>query len=294
VSPLPLFPVTFTLTPLSFSTPSLPHFLPFSPLTFVFFQRSLFFFLLLAVPSSFNLKALGLRSPYRMRILWATWSLLSFATLILASPYRDDLVQYNLNTNQSAQSPLDYSTSSPNFTYNPSPDNWRSIPFYTILMDKFADGDPSNNDYFGTMFEYDWRETQLRAGGDLKGLESKLDYLLGMGIKGIFVSGTPFINMLWEADGKRSFLALFPLIMYRLEGYSPLDFSVLDPHWGTLSDWRNAINAIHARGMYFMADFTVGTMGDLIDFSGYVKTNLSHVPSLNVFQFFEFYHTIQS
>jgi alpha-1,3-glucan synthase len=137
-----------------------------------------------------------------MRILWASSSLLSVLTLILASPYRADLVQYNLNTNQNAQSPLQYSTSRPNSTYTPSPDNWRSIPFYTILMDKFADGDPSNNDYFGTMFEYDWRETQLRAGGDLKGLESKLDYLLGMGVKGIFVSGTPFINMLWQADGK--------------------------------------------------------------------------------------------
>ena len=67
-------------------------------------------------------------------------------------------------------------------------------------MDKFADGDPTNNDYFGTMFEQDWRETQLRYGGDLRGLVSKLDYLQGMGIKVIFVSGTPFLNMLWQAD----------------------------------------------------------------------------------------------
>jgi alpha-1,3-glucan synthase len=67
-------------------------------------------------------------------------------------------------------------------------------------MDKFADGDPSNNDYFGTMYEYDWRETQLRYGGDLKGLEAKLDYLAGMGVKGIFAWGTPFLNMPWQAD----------------------------------------------------------------------------------------------
>jgi alpha-1,3-glucan synthase len=140
-----------------------------------------------------------------MRVLWATWSFLSLATLTLASPYRDDLVQYNLNTNQNAKSPLEYSTSRSNTTYTPSPANWRAIPFYTILTDKFADGDPSNNDYFGTMFEYDWRETQLRAGGDLKGLVSKLDYLQGMGVKGIFVSGTPFINMMWEADSKCPF-----------------------------------------------------------------------------------------
>ncbi|KAH9981170.1 modular protein with glycoside hydrolase family 13 and glycosyltransferase family 5 domains [Lactifluus volemus] len=191
-----------------------------------------------------------------MRVLWATWSFLSLATLTLASPYRDDLVQYNLNTNQNAKSPLEYSTSRSNTTYTPSPANWRAIPFYTILTDKFADGDPSNNDYFGTMFEYDWRETQLRAGGDLKGLVSKLDYLQGMGVKGIFVSGTPFINMMWEADS-----------------YSPLDFTVLDPHYGTIADWQAAIDAIHARGMYFMADFTVGTMGDLIGFEGFLNSS---------------------
>jgi alpha-1,3-glucan synthase len=68
-------------------------------------------------------------------------------------------------------------------------------------MDKFADGDPTNNDFFGSPFEWDWRETNLRFGGDLAGLESKLDYLAGMGIKAIFASGTPWINMLWQADG---------------------------------------------------------------------------------------------
>ena len=42
----------------------------------------------------------------------------------------------------------------------------------------------------------------------------------------------------------------------------------MDPHWGTISDWRNAISEIHSRGMYLMLDFTVGTMSDLIGFAG--------------------------
>jgi alpha-1,3-glucan synthase len=123
-----------------------------------------------------------------------------FAHLLNASPYRADLTDYNLNVNQNAQSVLEYSTSRSNTTYTPSPTNWRSLPVYTVLLDKFADGDPSNNDYFGTMYESDWRETQLRYGGDLKGLASKLDYIAGMGYKVIFISGTPFINMIWAAD----------------------------------------------------------------------------------------------
>lgn len=131
----------------------------------------------------------------------AVW--LSLVAVARAAPYNETLQDYNLNTNPNAQSPLDYTTSHTRTTYTPSPPNWRAIPFYTILMDKFADGDPSNNDYFDTMFEWDWRETQLRYGGDLKGLEARLDYLAGMGIKGIFASGTPFLNMPWQADSTR-------------------------------------------------------------------------------------------
>ncbi|TDL24794.1 glycoside hydrolase family 13/glycosyltransferase family 5 protein [Rickenella mellea] len=181
-------------------------------------------------------------------------TLLLAAPLVSASPYRDDLVQWNLNVNKNAQAVTDYSTTRNNKTYNPSPPNWRAIPFYTVLLDKFADGDPTNNDFFGTMFENDWRETQLRYGGDVKGLQAKLDYLQGMGIKGIFISGTPFLNMPWQADS-----------------YSALDFTVLDPHWGVIDDWVQFIDELHARGMYIMVDFTIGTMGDLIGFEGFLN-----------------------
>jgi alpha-1,3-glucan synthase len=149
------------------------------------------------------------------------------------------------------------------------------LPSYTVLLDKFADGDPSNNDFFGTMFESDWRETQLRNGGDLKGLVARLDYLQGMGIKVIFISGTPFLNMIWQADSESLSFPFFFSPDKRQLGYSPLDFTVLDPHWGTINDWRNTINAIHARGMYLMVDFTVGTMSDLIGFKGRVFFLLS-------------------
>ncbi|KAJ7285792.1 modular protein with glycoside hydrolase family 13 and glycosyltransferase family 5 domains [Mycena rebaudengoi] len=179
-----------------------------------------------------------------MRLL-ATLALALLAQ-VLASPYRDDILDYNLNTNQQATDPTQYTTSHTRAKYTKSPTNWRALPT----------GDPSNNDFFGSQFESDYRETQLRYGGDLKGLVSKLDYLHGMGVRVIFISGTPFLNMLWQADS-----------------YSPLDFTVLDPHWGTIADWQAAIDAIHARDMYIMADFTLGTMADLIGFEGYLNVS---------------------
>jgi alpha-1,3-glucan synthase len=119
-----------------------------------------------------------------------------------ASPYRADLTDYNLNINQNAQSPMEYQAERPGNKYTGSPTNWRALPVYTVLLDKFADGNPANNDYFKSLFESDWRETQLRYGGDLRGLQARLDYLQGMGVKVIFVSGTPFLNMLWQADSE--------------------------------------------------------------------------------------------
>jgi glycosidase len=53
-----------------------------------------------------------------------------------------------------------------------------------------------------------------------------------------------------------------------LSGYSPLDFTTLDPHWGKRDEWRSLIDAVHARGMYYVVDFTVATMGDLIGWEG--------------------------
>ena len=86
----------------------------------------------------------------------------------LAAPYNETYGTYNINTNQNAQSPLDYDTGFLPSSYNPSPANWR-IPFHTILMEKFADGDRANYDSLGSPFEWDRRETNLRFGGDLAG-----------------------------------------------------------------------------------------------------------------------------
>lgn len=191
-----------------------------------------------------------------MRLLTALAAIPLLSQFVASAPYEEQLANWNINTNKNAQSVLEYDSERPNKTYTPSPENWRELPTYTILMDKFADGDPSNNDFFGTPYESDYRETQLRYGGDLKGLVSKLDYLYGMGVRVIFLSGTPFLNMIWQADS-----------------YSALDFSVLDPHWGTIDDWRDVIDAIHAHNMYIMMDFTVGTMGDLIGFKGFLNTS---------------------
>lgn len=104
------------------------------------------------------------------------------ASVAQALRYDPAYAEYNLNTNQQAVSPLDYSGDRDGHTYHPSPDNWR-FPFYTVMLDKWVNGDPSNDNANDTLFEQDVWSTQLRHGGDIQGLIDSLDYIQGMGIK---------------------------------------------------------------------------------------------------------------
>ncbi|KAL1968942.1 hypothetical protein VTN77DRAFT_776 [Rasamsonia byssochlamydoides] len=185
-----------------------------------------------------------------------TWiPLLLTLPAVSALPYDPDQVDFNLNQNQTATNPLDYWGEWPNHTYYPSPDNWR-FPFYTIFLDRFVNGDPTNDDANGTQWEHDIMQTQFRHGGDVLGLMDSFDYLQGMGIKGIYFAGMPHINEPWGSDG-----------------YSPLDLTLLDHHFGTIDDWRTMISEAHRRGMYIIFENTMATLGDLIGFEGFLNTS---------------------
>ena len=105
-------------------------------------------------------------------LLRSTWSLI----------YEPEHIEWNLNENEAAVQPLDYWGEWANHTFNPSPSNWR-FPFYILTLDRYADGDPTNNEANGTVFEHDWMSDQFRFGGDARGLMNHLDYIQGFGIK---------------------------------------------------------------------------------------------------------------
>lgn len=96
--------------------------------------------------------------------------------------YTPEEEDYNLNTNTSAEDPLDYYGEWEDHKYTPSPKNWR-FPFYTLFLDRWVNGNPSNDNANGTLYEQDIYSTQFRHGGDIQGLVDSLDYIQGMGIK---------------------------------------------------------------------------------------------------------------
>ncbi len=72
--------------------------------------------------------------------------------------------------------------------------------------------------------------------GDLPGIESRLDYLVELGIGAVWIS--PF----------------YPSPMADF-GYDVADYTGVDPIFGTLADFDRLISSIHARGLKLILDF---------------------------------------
>jgi len=194
-----------------------------------------------------------MKQKMMLRAGWLLATLASITTLVSGLRYDAETARYNLNQQRSAENPLDYWGERDGHNYTESPKNWR-FPIYTIMLDRFVNGDPTNDNANETIFEHDIYSNQLRHGGDVDGLLDSLDYLQGMGIKGIYLAGSIFINQPWGADS-----------------YSPLDLTLLDAHFGDLAKWQAAIDEIHRRKMYIILDHTMATLGDLIGFEDHLN-----------------------
>ena len=114
--------------------------------------------------------------------LFLSFVLSCFFVSISALRYDPSELPWNLNQNETATDPLDYYGSWENHSYTPSPRNWR-FPFYSFFLDRFVNGDATNDDANGTAWEQDVTGTQLRAGGDITGVLDSIDYIHGLGIR---------------------------------------------------------------------------------------------------------------
>lgn len=73
-------------------------------------------------------------------------SLLCAWWLAQAAPWTEENAPWNLNF-ETRHEPDLYYGQWPGHTYNPSPPDWRSLVIYQLLTDRFADGNPQNNNF---------------------------------------------------------------------------------------------------------------------------------------------------
>lgn len=136
----------------------------------------------------------------------------------------------------------------------PSPD-WRDQVVYFLMTDRFADGDPRNNDQgFG---EYDPRRGSHYSGGDLRGIVRRLDYIQGLGATAVWI--TPPVANQWidPANGYTGY-----------HGYWAEHFRRVDRHLGTLGDLQALSRALHGRGMFLIQDIVLNHTGNFFGYAG--------------------------
>ncbi|KAF2279782.1 glycoside hydrolase [Westerdykella ornata] len=117
-----------------------------------------------------------------------------------------------------------------------STDAWKSRSIYFALTDRIARNTGDNGGVpCGNLKQY--------CGGTFKGLESKLDYIQGMGFDAIWI--TPVVA---NTDGG-------------YHGYWASDLYSINPKYGTPDDLKSLVNTAHNKGIFVMVDVVVNHMG---------------------------------
>ena len=116
---------------------------------------------------------------------------------------------------------------------------------YLIVPDRFADGDPSNNETTDTRDRCDRSEPNARHGGDIRGIISHLDYLQDLGVTALWP--TPLLE---DND---------PRVSYH--GYACSDYYRIDPRFGDNALYREMVTEAHARGIKVLMDIVTNHCG---------------------------------
>ncbi|MHB8285757.1 MAG: alpha-amylase family glycosyl hydrolase [Caulobacteraceae bacterium] len=132
---------------------------------------------------------------------------------------------------------------------------------YFMMVDRFANGDPSNDRAHtpgGPMQNgFDPTRQNFYLGGDLKGVEQKLDYIQHLGATAIWLS--PIFRNKWvEGTGEHASSGN--------HGYWILDFTAVDPHFGTRAEFKHLVDAAHGLGMKVYMDIVVNHTADVIKY----------------------------
>lgn len=117
---------------------------------------------------------------------------------------------------------------------------------YMLMPDRFADGNPDNNDIKG-MNPYKTNRSQpsLRHGGDLEGIRRHLDYFKELGVTALW-----FTPVLENNSPGGSY-----------HGYATTDYYRVDPRFGTNDEYRRLTDEAHAKGLKIVMDMIFNHCG---------------------------------
>ncbi|MGB3724231.1 MAG: alpha-amylase family glycosyl hydrolase [Glaciecola sp.] len=129
--------------------------------------------------------------------------------------------------------------------------------FYFVMPDRFHNaikdndnGDPARPISYGGL---DTASKWAFHGGDIAGVEAKLDYIESLGVSAIWM--TPILrNKAIQNDG------------FAHHGYWVVDFTEIDPHFGSNDDLKSLIASAHERGIKVFFDIITNHTADVIKY----------------------------
>lgn len=115
---------------------------------------------------------------------------------------------------------------------------------YQIVPDRFADGDPLNDQPAGSPGSHDRGTQSAYHGGDLRGIEQHLDYLKILGVTTLLLA--PIVK---SGAAQNSHVV------------GATDLYAVDPHLGTLADFQALVEAAHKQHMKVFFDTAPNHVG---------------------------------
>ena len=115
---------------------------------------------------------------------------------------------------------------------------------YQIMPDRFANGDPANDEPAEAPGSHDRPKSRAYHGGDLLGVKNHLPYLKDLGVTTVLL--TPIVK---NGDAQD------------YHGYSAVDLYAVDPHLGTVKDYQDLVAAAHQQKMKVFFDAVPNHVG---------------------------------
>lgn len=112
---------------------------------------------------------------------------------------------------------------------------------YFIMIDRFYDGDQSNNNH--PDFSNNPDDLKSYLGGDLQGIIDQLDYIQSVGATAIWL--TPVAKN----------------EPYGYHGYWTADFEAVDPHFGDMETLQSLVEKAHEKDIKVILDYVVNHTG---------------------------------
>jgi glycosidase len=120
----------------------------------------------------------------------------------------------------------------------------RSDVIYLIMPDRFANGDPTNDEPADRPNSHDRSKPRAYHGGDLRGIRDHLPYLQELGVTTVWL--TPIVKNA-TAD--------------EYHGYGAIDLYGVDPHLGTIEDYQRLVAEAHKLHMKIFFDAVPNHVG---------------------------------